>query len=129
MPSKPERPARIFKQLWSLKLLAKIKIFLWLVMWKRTMNKDNLGKRGWEGATHSMFHAVDERIDHLFQCPVARFVWGIFQCAFDFPSPPHTLDDLGCWIIIFQGCKRVAAKTNLADVFWAIWKKRNKYLF
>jgi hypothetical protein len=38
------RPDRAFKQLWCMKLRGKIKIFLWVIMWGRTLTKDNWAK-------------------------------------------------------------------------------------
>lgn len=101
-----------------MKLPAKIKIFLWLLLWKRILTKDNLKKRGWLGDHSCMFCAGDESIDHLFfGCSLARFVWGVFQIAFDFVNIPTSLVDL------------TIAKILLAAIFWTLWKTRNRACF
>jgi hypothetical protein len=71
-----------FKKLWVLKIPAKIKTFLWGLIWGRTLTKDNLGKRGWVGENNCVVCAWDESIDHLFfACPIARMIWSVFQCC------------------------------------------------
>lgn len=113
-----EKPQKIYKVLWKMKLPAKIKIFLWLLLWKRILTKDNLKKRGWLGDHSCMFCAGDESIDHLFfGCSLARFVWGVFQIAFDFVNIPTSLVDL------------TIAKILLAAIFWTLWKTRNRACF
>lgn len=87
---------KIYKVLWKMKLPFKIKIFLWLVLWMRILTKDNPLKRGWSGDHHCMFCAGDESIDHLFfGCPLLRFVWGVFQVAFDLIPAPSSLAEVG----------------------------------
>ena len=113
-----------------MKVPAKIKIFLWLVMWNRTLTKDNLRKKGWEGSNQCMFCASDESICHLFfLCPVARLLWGILQCASNSPQQPTSMEELGVWINSFQGFEKVAMKVFLAAMFWVLWKTRNKACF
>jgi hypothetical protein len=41
------QPVKLFKDLWKMKLPWKSKIFLWVVMWGKTLTKVNLGMRGW----------------------------------------------------------------------------------
>jgi hypothetical protein len=70
---------KVFRKMWVLKVPAKVKCFLWCLMWGKTLTKMNLIKRGWAGDKQCMFCAFDESIDHLFfGCPLARFVWSIF---------------------------------------------------
>jgi hypothetical protein len=64
--------------LWKTRLPHKIKAFLWLVMHKKILTKDNLFKKNWKGNLECTFCGFSESIDHLFfQCPVARFTWRI----------------------------------------------------
>jgi hypothetical protein len=62
--------------------------------------KVNLLKRGWQGSRQCMFCASDEIIDHLFfACPLARFVWGIFQCAFNTSTrQPQKMCEVNQWL-------------------------------
>jgi hypothetical protein len=65
-------------------------------MWEKTPTKINLKKRGWNGATQCMFCAMDKDIDHLFfSCPVSRYIWSIFQCAFASPAQPRYFAEMG----------------------------------
>lgn len=125
-----EKPQKIYKVLWKMKLPAKIKIFLWLLLWKRILTKDNPKKRGWLGDHSCMFCAGDESIDHLFfGCSLAIFVWGMFEIAFDFVNIPTSLVDIGPWITQFQGIDLTIAKILLAAIFWTLWKTRNRACF
>jgi hypothetical protein len=91
--------------LWKTRLPYKIKVFLWLVRYKKILTKDNLFKRHWQGNLDCVFCGLLESINHLFfQCSVARFVWRIFQIAFNLISTPRDTADLfGPWINSF--CK------------------------
>jgi hypothetical protein len=71
-----------------------------------------------------------ESIDHLFfTCPLARFIWGIFQCAFDSPKQPQWMCEVDPWLNKMQGSCRLLAKNILAAAFWGMWKTRNKAYF
>jgi hypothetical protein len=54
------------KFLWKTRLPYKIKVFLWLVMYKKILTKDNLFKRHWHGNLDYAFCGLPESIDHLF---------------------------------------------------------------
>jgi hypothetical protein len=55
--------------LWKTKLPHKIKAFLWLVVHKFFLTKDNLAKRNWKGNLDCVFCGLLDSIDHLFfQC-------------------------------------------------------------
>jgi hypothetical protein len=50
------QPVKVFKDLWKMKLPGKIKIFLWVVIWGKTLTKVNLGRRGWGiSSVHVLF--------------------------------------------------------------------------
>lgn len=124
------QPKKVYKQLWKLKLPGKIKIFLWLVLWGRILTKDNLVNKGWIGDHHCMFCAGDETIGHLFfRCPLAIFVWGVLQVAFDTGDAPRSMDQVGEWMGRFRGVDLAAAKIFLSDVVWTLWKTRNRAYF
>jgi hypothetical protein len=101
--------------LWKTRLPHKIKVFLRLVRYKKILTKDNLFKRHWQGNLDCIFCGLLESIDHLFfQCPVARFVWRIFQIAFNLISTPKDTADLfGPWINSF-------CKTEKTGSLW-VW--------
>ena len=53
-----------------------------------------------------MFCASHESIDHLFfSCPVAHYIWSVFQCAFNTPAQPTSVAELGEWVLKFQGLR------------------------
>lgn len=52
--------------IWDVKLPLRLKIFLWLVMKRSILTKDNLGHRGWMGDKKCMLCGAIESIDHLF---------------------------------------------------------------
>jgi hypothetical protein len=78
----------------------------------------NLGRRGWGGSTQCMFCASDENISHLlFNCPVARYIWSVFQCTFNSPVQPRNSSDLGRWVNKFVGLEKTTVKLCLAGPF------------
>jgi hypothetical protein len=87
-----------FQKLWVLKIPAKIKTFLWRLIWGRTLTKDNPRKRRWDGDSNCVFCAMDEIIDHLFfACLIAGMIWSIFQCAYNTLAQPMRMAELGRW--------------------------------
>jgi hypothetical protein len=90
---------------------------LWTLMWGKTLTKVNLKKRGWDGSTQCMFCAMDETIEHLFfTCPLSRYVWTVFQCAFASPDQPRNLAELGRWVNKFVGTEKTSVK-----IFWLLF--------
>ena len=61
------------KHVWAVKVLLKIKVFMWFVHKQVILTKDNLTKRKWTGSTRCSFCDQDETIKHLFlDCPLAK---------------------------------------------------------
>jgi hypothetical protein len=109
----------------------KIKVFLWLVRYKKILTKDNLFKRHWQGSLDCVFCGLMESIGHLFfQCPMTRFVWRIFQIAFNLISIPRdTVDLFGPWINSFCKTEKKLVLFGCGAVLWAIWQTRNDCCF
>ena len=83
------------KFMWKAKLPQKIKIFLWLVLRNSILTKDNLVRRGWKGSVNCHFCGDVETINHLFiSCSVARLIWSIFHCTYNFNRKPESVKDL-----------------------------------
>jgi hypothetical protein len=72
-----------FQGIWKAKIPLKIKIFMWLVAKRAILTKDNMIIRKWQGDPGCYFYGAGENVDHfLFQCPVAKVVWGIIAMCF-----------------------------------------------
>ena len=65
------------KFLWKIKILAKIKMFLWLFARKSILSRDNLAIKGWKGDQKCVFCGQDESIDHLFSLVQLRNYLGV----------------------------------------------------
>jgi hypothetical protein len=59
-------PIKVFGKMWKLKVPAKVKCFLWSLMWGKTLTKNEFAQRGWVGEKQCIFCASDESIDHPF---------------------------------------------------------------
>ncbi|WVZ77334.1 hypothetical protein U9M48_025213 [Paspalum notatum var. saurae] len=76
---------------WALKVLLKIKIFLWFLKRGVVLTKNNLAKRQWKGNLKCSFCNANKTILHLFfDCHVARFVWNSIFISFGI-QPPRNL--------------------------------------
>jgi hypothetical protein len=117
--------------LWKTRLPHKIKDFLWLVLHKKILNKDNLAKRNWKGNLDCVFCGLPESIDHLFfQCSVVRFIWRIVQSSLGLNSTPSNADDLfGPWINSFSKTEKNLVLLGCGAVIWPIWRSRNDCCF
>jgi hypothetical protein len=69
-------------------------------------------------------------VDHLlFQCPVARVVWGTLAICFNQSDRPSSYEHFFTWIKkALPGGERVYI-VGLAAFCWAIWNARNKRCF
>ena len=52
--------------IWKLKLPLKIKIFMWYLIKRVTLTKDNLARRRWKWSLKCCYCNLDETIQHLF---------------------------------------------------------------
>lgn len=52
--------------MWKTKMPPRVKVFMWLVLRKSILTRDNLLRRGWIGDKKCPFCMQDESIDHLF---------------------------------------------------------------
>ncbi len=118
----------INKRIWKLKILLKVKIFLWYLHRGVVLTKDNLTKRKWQGNKNCCFCCNDETIRHLFfKCRFSHFAWSIIQVASGFP-PPHCVAHIfGSWLDgIYNNLK---AHVLLAATCWSLWLCRNNVVF
>lgn len=119
------------KFLWKIKILLKIRIFLWLIAHKSILTKDVLTHRGWKGDTKCQFCGMEESIDHLFlHCSLARFVWNVLKCAFDLPVLPNSVEELWLtWLPAFSGNSKKLVMVGVAGLLWVLWNTRNRACF
>ena len=89
-----------YKFMWKIQIPQKIKMFLWLTLRNSILTQDNLLKRGWHGTNSCYFCGGMETIEHLFiSCSVAKLMWSILCCAFNFVRKPNSVHDLfGAWL-------------------------------
>jgi hypothetical protein len=57
---------RVSQEIWHLKILTRIKVFLWYLKKGVILTKDNLARRNWNGDTNCCFCHSPETIQHLF---------------------------------------------------------------
>jgi hypothetical protein len=87
------------KRLWKLKVLLKIKIFLWYLRKGVVLTKENLAKRNWKDSILCCFCHKDETIQHLFfDCTFARTIWGVIQIATNLYLPRSISNMFGTWL-------------------------------
>jgi hypothetical protein len=59
------------------------------------------------------FCDADETILHLFfNCPLARYIWSLFQCAFNSPVQPMDCIELGGWVDKFAGAEKLLLRLS-----------------
>jgi hypothetical protein len=97
-------------------------IFMWLVEQRAILTKDIMIRR-WQGAPGCYFCGGKEIVDHvLFECPVAKVVWGIVAICFQQNDRPSSYDQFWLWIRkALPGSDKVFM-LGLAGICWTIWK-------
>ena len=121
---------RVSKDIWQIKVLMKIKIFLWYLKKGVVLTKDNLVKRNWDGDKHCCFCHVSETIQHLFfDCIHAKFLWRAVHFLFGL-SPPTGVTDLFLrWSKIGNKIYNSLLLTAAAALCWTIWLTKNEVIF
>ncbi|WVZ53298.1 hypothetical protein U9M48_004264 [Paspalum notatum var. saurae] len=120
----------INKRLWSIKVLLKIKIFLWYLRKGIVLTKDNLAKRNWQGSKQCCFCHKDETIKHLFfECRFARAVWAIIHAAFGLAQPRSVSNMFGSWLVSFKKEFKPLVLLGAAATCWSLWLSRNNLVF
>src|SRR6185437_2220010 len=77
--------------IYKLKILLKIKIFLWFLQRGILLTKDNLAKKNWTESQKCCGCNSNETIEHLFpNCPYARIVWRIIFYSTSL-TPPRSM--------------------------------------
>ena len=92
--------------IWKVKMLLKIKVFMWFVHKQVILTKDNLAKRNWTGSRRCSFCDRDESIKHLFlDCPMTKKLWWSVHIAFNHSSDyhPHVIWDVARWSRVRNG--------------------------
>jgi hypothetical protein len=115
---------------WKAKIPLKIKIFLWYLKNGAVLTKDNLVKRQWKGCTKCYFCTEQKTIQHLlFDCPMARLLWGIVCVTFGITKPVDMGHLLGPWLRSFSNNQRNLVLIGVAALYWALWITRKDLVF
>lgn len=116
------------KKIWKGKILAKIKIFLWLILNDSILTKDNMLKRNRHGDPTCCFCRTDESALHL-ECNVAKTIWVILAKSIGVDDIPRSLSHAWSWPEKWLPNGQKFHTLRIAAICWAIWKTRNKAWF
>ena len=84
-----------YKFLWKVKMPPRVKFFVWLLLRKSILTKQNLRERGWQGDTKCSFCGREEDIEHLFvHCSVAKISWMVLKCSFNIHDVPKITNEI-----------------------------------
>jgi hypothetical protein len=107
--------------LWKLKLLLKIKKFLWYLNKGVILTKDNLVLQNWTGSTRCVYCSEKETIQHLFfECHYAKFLWRALQFAFNIQGPMSINNMFTNWLLIFGSKQRKQILVGATMLCWSI---------
>jgi hypothetical protein len=113
-----------------LKVLLKIKIFMWFLYKKVILIKDNLAKRKLNDCKKCVFCDSEESINYLFfTCPFARLIWRTVQFTFNIPPPANVTNMFGNWLNGVEKKSKAQIRTGICALMWAIWNCRNDLVF
>jgi hypothetical protein len=81
------------------------------------------------GHYNACFVHQKKALSIFFSCPISRYIWSFFQCAFDSPAQPRNCVWLGMWVNRFTGTEKNSVKIFLVAIFWSIWETWNRACF
>jgi hypothetical protein len=110
--------------LWKLKLLLKIKIFLWYLNKGLILTKDNLVHWNRTGNKKCAFCDCEENIQHLFfDCHYAKFIWRSLQFTFNIQSPISINDMFTDWLLTLGRKQMRQILVGATTLCWSIYEK------
>jgi hypothetical protein len=119
-----------FSKIWKAKLPEKIKIFMWMLVQKVILTKDNMLRKRWKGNPGCYFCGDVETVNHLmFTCPVAKVIWGFIDLCFNQNDQPSSYEQFWPWVSKALPGGDHVYMFGLATICWAIWKARNRLCF
>ena len=109
-------------------------VFTWEVWWGKMLTMDQLKKRGFQLAGRCLLcQDVEGSLDHLLiHCPV---VWGLYATLISLLrmvwACPFLAKDIILELATFSIRKKARKiwKATPPNLFWAIWKERNRIIF
>lgn len=126
-----------YKRLWKTWAPLKVKLFLWLAIWKRCWTADRLARRGLPHPARCVLcDQEEEDMQHLLiGCAFVRDIWfhvlqGV-QMAQLTPTPTErSFSDWWRKAVRRAGKEcRKGLNTLIQLVVWSVWKHRNRCLF
>jgi hypothetical protein len=110
-----------------MKILLKIKIYLWFLNKKVYLMKDNLAKRNWNRCTKCYFCDSLETMEHLFiSWPFARIFWRMIYFTFNIPPPTNVANMSSNWLNIgVDKNDKVRIRIGVSGLCWSICNCKN----
>eukprot|EP00253_Pinus_taeda_P020137 PITA_20137 len=128
-------PDRIWQNLWKHQGWMKIKLFMWLVLPRKSMTWDNIRKRGILGPSRcQLCEAQEETMEHLLNnCIFTSRLWDTFASIFQRSNRNigSLFNTLTNWRKNFSNNEVLSSSWALTPSFiiWNVWKERNNRIF
>jgi hypothetical protein len=114
----------------KIKILLKMKVFLWLLYREAILTKDNLVKRNWYENEMCSFCNNHKTIQHLFfDCALAKFIWRVVQLASGLSPPNNIRHMFGAWVHNISSSNRHIFLVGIGAILWVILLSRNDIVF
>ena len=109
------------KTLWKLKVMLKIKIFMWYLIKGVVLTKDNITKQNLEWHLKCSLCSNLETIHHFFlDCCYARFICRLTYFKFGIKPPRNVNHMFGSWLNGFDMRLRKSHFSRCTALFWAV---------
>ena len=121
-----------YKWLWKLKIMPKIRLFLWQLCHNALPSRDTLLRRGIPLDPICPACLTDlEDTDHIFiHCPVAKHTWDLAIAHHWLPSYPFGPTQAATRDHIHRlASHNPSLLSRVALLLWSIWKTRNALIF
>ncbi|GJT66702.1 reverse transcriptase [Tanacetum coccineum] len=123
----------LWKQVWNLKTLPKIRMFWWKACSNALATYENLSRRGcYCLPICPICYTKIETVEHvLFECSWTKVVWfgSSLGLRLDNISGPIVSRVQQLLDMVPSNSERIKFHRSLANIAWQIWKSRNAYVF
>ena len=117
--------------IWKAAVPLKVKVFAWLATHDKTLSRERLGRRGWNGSQICEICRLHvETNAHIFlHCPFAIGIWEFFSFDMACILDTHIVDVFS----LFQFSKFIITRQCwcilVLSILWSVWLNRNAVIF
>ena len=123
--------SKYLEDIWKAVIPLKVKVFAWLATHYKTLSKERLGWREWNGSQNCEICRLNVEINtHIFlHCPFAISIWEFFLSGTACILDTHIADVFSLFQFSKFNITRQCWCILVLSILWSVWLNRNVVIF